>query len=115
MTTLTHELRAVEQAHDLLGLTYADVARAIKADESTIHRWRAGDSEPSPIFLDRLDALGELLSELRRTVKDKATARYWLDRAVPALGGRTPREVLLAGRLERLTALLAGFNAGNAL
>jgi transcriptional regulator with XRE-family HTH domain len=115
MPTLTHELRAVEQAHDLLGLTYAEVARAIKADESTVHRWRSGDSTPSPIFLDRLDALGELLAELRRTVKDQATARYWLDRKVPALQGRTPREVLLVGRIERLTGLLASFNAGNAL
>jgi hypothetical protein len=115
MPTLTHELRTVEQAHDLLSLTYAEVARAIKADESTLHRWRSGDSEPSPIFLDRLDALGEFLGELRRTVKDQVAARYWLDRAVPALGGRTPREVLLAGRVERLTGLLASFNAGNAL
>lgn len=115
MPTLAHQLRAVEQAHDLLGLTYAEVARAIKADESTVHRWRSGDSEPSPIFLDRLDALGELLTELRRTVRDQATARYWLDRAVPALGGRTPRELLLAGRIERLTGILTSFNAGNVL
>lgn len=115
MATLAHELRAVEQAHDLLGLTYAEVARAIRADESTIHRWRSGDSVPSPVFLDRLDALGELLGELRRTVKDQVTARYWLDRKVPVLQGRTPREVLLAGRIERLTGLLTSFNAGNAL
>lgn len=115
MATLAHQLRAVEQAHDLLGLTYAEVARAIKADESTVHRWRSGDSEPSPIFLDRLDALGELLTELRRTVRDQATARYWLDRAVPALGGRTPRELLFAGRIERLTGILMSFNAGNVL
>lgn len=90
------------------------MTRAIKADESTVHRWRAGDTEPSPIFLDRVDALGELLGESRRTVKDQATARYWLGRAVPALRGQTPREVLLAGRLKRLTGLLASFNAGNA-
>jgi hypothetical protein len=88
------------------------VARAIKADESTVHRWRAANSVPSPIFLDRLDALGELLGELRRTVKDQVTARYWLDRNVPALQGRTPREVLLAGRIERLTGMLTSFNAG---
>ncbi len=57
---------------------YAEVARAIRADESTV-------------------------------------ARYWLDRKVPALQGRTPREVLLSGRIERLTGLLAKFNAGNTL
>lgn len=43
------------------------------------------------------------------------TARYRLDRKVPALQGRTPREVLLAGRIERLTGLLTSFNTGNAL
>jgi hypothetical protein len=115
MPTRVHQLRAVEQAYDLLGLTYAEVARAVKADESTVHRWRSGDSEPSPIFLDRLDALGELLTELRRAVRDQTAARYWLDRAVPALGGRTARELLPAGRVEKLTGILASFNAGNVL
>jgi hypothetical protein len=115
MPTLAQRLRALEQAHDLLGLTYAEVALAIKADESTVHCWRSGDSEPSPIFLDRLDALGELLTELRRIVRDQATARYWLDRAVPALGERTPRELLLAGRIEKLAGILTSFNAGNEL
>lgn len=115
MATLTPALRAIEHGHDFLGLTYAELARAIKADESTLHRWRAGDTEPSPVFLDRLEALGEFLTELERTVKDAVTARYWLDRSIPALQGRTARALLLEGRIERLTAMLSGFNAGNVL
>lgn len=115
MATLVHELRAIEHAHDLLGLTYAELAKVVKADESTLHRWRNSETEPSPIFLDRLDALAEFLTELQRTVKDPVTTRYWLDRTVPALHGRTPRSVLLDGRIERLTAMLYDFNAGNAL
>jgi hypothetical protein len=114
-TILSHELAAIERAREVLDLTYDEIATALKADDSTLHRWRKGDTEPSPIFLSRLDSLGEFLAELQRTVKDPLTARYWLDRPVPALHNQTPRTVLLEGKIDRLTALLSNFNAGNAL
>jgi transcriptional regulator with XRE-family HTH domain len=55
--TLASQLRYVEEAHDALGLTYRQLAAAIGADESTLHRWRSGESEPRSIFLSRMDAL----------------------------------------------------------
>lgn len=112
MATLVQELQTVELSHDALGLTYQEIARAIRADESTLHRWRSGDTEPSPVFLGRLDALGELLIELRRTFNDWDAARRWLDQSVPYLAGETPRAALLSGRVEKLTALLGALNAG---
>lgn len=112
MAVLARRLHAVEEAHDRLGLTYRAVAAALRADESTLHRWRGGETEPSPVFLDRLAALEEFLAEVARTFRSDAAARRWLDREVPELDGRTPRELLLAGRVERLTAILLALNLG---
>lgn len=109
---LARRLQAIEAAHDRLGLTYREVARALRADESTLHRWRGGETEPSPVFLDRLEALEEFLAEVARTFRSDEAALRWLDREVPALDGRTPRELLLAGRMERLTGLLLSLNLG---
>lgn len=115
MATLTYELRAVETAHDRLGLTYAEIASALTANESTLHRWRNGEREPTPVYLRRLDSLAEFMAELERMVKDPAHARWWLDRPVPLLDNRTPRDLLLEGRIEKLTGLLYNVNSGNAL
>lgn len=112
IAVLARQLRAVEEAHDRLDLTYREIARALRADESTLHRWRAGDTEPSPVFLHRLEILGEFLRELTRTFRSDEAARDWLDRNVPDLDGRTPREVLVSGRMEWLTALLLALNTG---
>lgn len=112
MTVLARQLRAVEAAHDRLGLTYRQVAQVLRADESTLHRWRGGDTEPSPVFLDRLEALGEFLDEVERTFRSHEAARRWLDRRIPELAERRPRDLLLAGRVERLTGLLLSLNVG---
>ncbi|MFQ5889624.1 MAG: antitoxin Xre/MbcA/ParS toxin-binding domain-containing protein [Gemmatimonadota bacterium] len=112
MAVLARQLRALEDAHDRLGLSYRNLSDVLRADESTLHRWRSGTSEPSPAFLDRLEALGEFLEQLRATFRSDDAARTWLDREVPELGGGTPRKQLLAGRVERLTAILLGLNVG---
>jgi transcriptional regulator with XRE-family HTH domain len=112
MSVLRSELKAVEEAHDLLGLTYREIAAALKADESTLHRWRSAESDPSPIFLSRLESLEEFLRELEGTFRSWDAARRWLDREVEALAGRRPREVLLQGRLERVTGVLLSLNLG---
>lgn len=109
--TLATQLRYVEDAHDVLGLTYRQIASAVGADESTLHRWRAGDSSPRSIFLSRMDALREFQQELLETM-DSGAARAWLQTAVPALDGRTPFELLEQGRIEPLTRLLIRLNLG---
>ena len=112
MQVLTEEVAAVERAHDRLGLSYREIAGALRADESTVHRWRSGTTEPSRVFIDRLEALQEFMDELGPTFRSKDAARGWLDRPVPDLGGRTPRALLLGGRLERVTRLLLRLNIG---
>jgi transcriptional regulator with XRE-family HTH domain len=112
MAVLPRQLEAAEQAHDRLGLTYDQVAAALRSNPSSLHRWRSGDVEPSPVFLDRLEALGELMRELRRTFRSDGAVREWLDRSVPAFGNRSPRELLLQGKVERITAALEALNSG---
>jgi transcriptional regulator with XRE-family HTH domain len=109
--TLASQLRYVEEAHDALGLTYRQLAAAIGADESTLHRWRSGESEPRSIFLSRMDALHEFQQELLDVVPP-GKAREWLRTSVPVLDGRRPVDLLEEGRIETLTRLLMRMNLG---
>lgn len=109
--TLATQLGYVEDAHDALGLTYRQLAAAIGADESTLHRWRSGESEPRSIFRTRMDALHEFQQELLDAVPARA-AREWLRTPVPALSGRRPLDLLEEGRIEPLTRLLMRINLG---
>jgi uncharacterized protein (DUF2384 family) len=112
MPVLSPHVRAIESAHEYLGLSYQKIAEAIKADESTLHRWRSGGA-PSPVFAARLEALEELLDELKETFR-RADARDWLETEVPALKGRRPFDLIGEGKLEVLTGLLYALNSGMA-
>ena len=108
---LATQLRYLEEAHDVLGLTYRQVAAAIGADESTLHRWRAGDTGPRTVFLSRMDALHEFQQELLDLVPP-AAAGEWLRTPIEALDGRRPADLLEEGRIEPLTRLLMRMNLG---
>jgi transcriptional regulator with XRE-family HTH domain len=113
MATLTPQLEAVEQTHDLLGLTYREIADAINATESTLHRWRKGHgADPTPVFRARLEALAAFMVELGRTFRDWNEARVWLDQRITFLADRTPREMILSGHVDRVTGVLYALNAG---
>jgi uncharacterized protein (DUF2384 family) len=113
MAVLSPHVRAIENAHEYLGLSYQKIAEAIKADESTLHRWRSG-GEPSPVFAARLEALEEFLDELKETFRRAHDAREWLETEVQALKGRRPIDLIGEGRLEVLTGLLYALNSGMA-
>ncbi len=110
-TTVAH-LPVVDEAHKVLGLTYKQVAGILRADESTLQRWRTGTSDPSPVFLGRMESLDELLRELRATFRRTNAAKRWLETPVPAFGDQRPLDLLLGGRIERVTAALQAFNSG---
>jgi uncharacterized protein (DUF2384 family) len=111
MGVLSPHIQAIERAHEYLGLSYQKIAEAIKADESTLHRWRSG-GEPSPVFAARLEALEAFLDELRETFRRAHDAQEWLEKKVPALRGRRPIDLIREGRLEVLTGVLYGLNSG---
>ena len=113
MATISPELRAIEAVHDRLGLTYREIARAINATESTLHRWRRGEGPvPTPVFLARLEALDAFLIELGRTFRDWNDAQEWVDQRISLLQNRTPREMIREGHVDRVTCVLYALNAG---
>lgn len=113
MAVLSPHVQTIEEAHDYLGLSYQKLAEAIKADESTLHRWRSG-GEPSPVFAARLEALDEFLVQLRETFRRSDDARDWLERRIPALKQRRPIDLISDGRIEVLTGLLYALSSGMA-
>jgi uncharacterized protein (DUF2384 family) len=103
---------AVDAAHRVLDLTYQQVASIRRVDERRLDGWRSGKSVPTPVFLHRLKSLDELLREFRTTFRTTRAARVWLRTRVPAFHDRRPLDLLLDGRIGRLTAALQALNAG---
>ena len=109
MAVLSPHVRAIENAHEYLGLSYQKLAEAIKADESTLHRWRSG-GELSPVFAARRSGISPRAETFRRP----HDAREWLETRAPALKDRRPIDLIGEGRLEVLTGLLYALNTGMA-
>jgi len=113
MPTTTRVLEPLERLHDEFGLTYSELARAVNTNEATLHRWRRGEGgEPSPVYQARLAALNEFLEELARTFRRTGDARAWVAESLPALKGRTPRQLIVDGHVDRVTGVLYAINAG---
>jgi hypothetical protein len=111
--TMIVALPGVELARSVLGLDYGTIARAVNADESTLYRWRQGQS-PTAVYLSRLERLDDLVREIQRTMRPEAI-HDWLDRSISALGGETPRGMILEGRSETVLGMLIALNAGFSL
>ena len=114
MAAHAETLPGIERARSTLGLTLKQVAQAVHADESTLHRWRAG-TQPTPVFLARLEALDELAREIQATFRDEDAARAWLVRPLPVLRDRRPLDLVLEGRAETSTGMLYALNSGTSL
>jgi uncharacterized protein (DUF2384 family) len=54
----------------------------------------------------------ELAHELGQTFRNHDDALQWLNSAVPAFGGATPRSLIDAGRGNEVVALLRALNLG---
>jgi uncharacterized protein (DUF2384 family) len=113
MPTIIRVLEPVERLHDEFGFTYGELARAATANEATLHRWRRGEGgEPTAVYQARLAALGAFLDELGRTFRRARDAKDWIAKPLPALKGRSPRQLILEGHVDRVTGLLYAINAG---
>ena len=107
-----YPVEAIKRARRTLQFTYAEVAQAITADQSTLHRWQSGQSRPTAGSRLRLIALAELIDALERAYPDPDQARTWLNGPLCCLDGRTPRRVLEEGRPDLLTGILIAREAG---
>ena len=109
--SLVQQLQYIEEAHDVLGLTWRQIAGALGADESTLHRWRSGESEPRAVFISRMEALHELQVELLDLVTPEG-ARKWLFAHPESLEGRRPLDLIVEGRIEPVVRILLRMNLG---
>jgi hypothetical protein len=107
---LVNELPGIESAGRVLGLDREEIARAVQADPAAVDRWTRGE-EVSAVFLQRLAALDALAAEIKQTMRGDVV-ETWLGRHVPAFGGRTPRQMIVAGHAEVVREALVSLNAG---
>jgi hypothetical protein len=83
---------------ELLGVSVADVARIIKEHPDSVRR-RPDARRYQSGFRD----LARLLVWLRRALKSDSSIRMWLNAASEELGGKSPLELMLSGRLGVVT------------
>jgi hypothetical protein len=115
MATIVAELNAVDEAQEIIGLQLKQIAQILGADESTLHRWRSGTvpGGPSKVYLVKLETLHELITELRDAFRTPEAIRRWVwESRPPIFNGERPIDLLLAGKMERVTAVLWGVNNG---
>lgn len=110
MAIQLQELEALERLREEFGFTYDELATALVTNASTLHRWRAG-TEPTPIYLQRLAAFASFLEELDALL-GPAAQRPWMDSPREVFKGATPRQMILAGNVDRATGVLYAMNAG---
>ncbi len=102
-------LLPIERVRSVLGLTYAEIARALSIDESTLHRWRASfDRRRASAGLQGIVGLDHFIDAYTaRWPGDTGKAKHWLNAPHAACGGDTPRSWLLKGRADFLAGLLS--------
>jgi len=116
MTTIVQDLAALERLHEDFGFRYDELAQALNTNETTLHRWRKGvGGEPTPVYVKRLEALKAFLEELDALFAEGGAAQAWLDRPLTVLKSQTPRAMIVAGHVDRVTGILYALNAGVAL
>src|SRR5919106_810395 len=95
-----------EQTHRVLPFSWREIAAMLDTTERSLYRWKSGAAAPSPPNVRRLDALQDLARLLDETFGSPARIRAWLETRLPALGNRTPLELLRRGRVEEVQETL---------
>jgi len=105
-TSIADHVAVLDRARTLLALSPTEIAGALQANLSTVHRWRAATSHPTGAYADRLRALDGLISVARLSARGTNAIRRWLDTSDPVLDGQTPRMMIRAGRCDFLLGIL---------
>jgi uncharacterized protein (DUF2384 family) len=95
----------VEKAKRLAPLTDADIARATGTTAGTVAAWRARRQTPRGRRAHRVAELAAIVEQLATVVKPDYIP-VWLNKPLPALGHRTPADVLADGGYERVAGLV---------
>lgn len=118
-TTTYRQDKALETVgwfHDVLQMSWDDIAESLSVSSRTIQRWRDGDTAPSGESLSAIERLDEFRFWITKvySIEDEGAdmALKWLHTRLEDLRGKTPYEALKAGRVELLSEFLATFDTG---
>ena len=100
------------EAWNELGMSEADLVRALGIDSRTLRRWRSGESYPQHDARAGLASLDGLRRRLLETFDTPDAARIWLHASNRYLGGLTPADSLRVQRFERFEAALEALDSG---
>ncbi len=87
---------------------FATAARLVSVPETRLTAWLHGREPVRPAAAKRLDALAVILGSLHQVLEPSAT-HDWLRTRIPALGGMTPIEAVLAGKIGRVVKVARSY------
>jgi uncharacterized protein (DUF2384 family) len=103
----------VQWSHDVLELTWEEVADILGTTSRTLQRWREQGTTPLRENAERVEKLDELRFWLEAVFEgDWERARSWLNTRVMDLRGKAPMELIRRRRLDKVIELLATAHEG---
>lgn len=97
--------------HDL-GIDVPVLAGALQVHPRAIDRWVHGESYPQHGGRMRLEALDRLRDHLCGAFSSTEAIHTWMTTNNRYLGGLTPANALIAGRIDRVEAALDALDSG---
>ena len=102
----------VRELQENLQLNDEQLAWVVGVEGRTIDRWHHNRNFPHGKNREALEALQDVVRRLDETFVDQEGARQWLKAPGRYLGQFTPREALLAHRIDRVIGALEGIASG---
>ena len=93
------------------GFTGRDIAQLLHTTPETISRWRGGKAEPQPKLREGLLQLEWLVGELAELYKPQE-ANLWLFSHHKQLEGARPVDMIEAGKIEKVLAIISQLKDG---
>jgi len=103
--------KRLESISERGGISGREVAQLLNTTPETVSRWRQGRTTPQPKALDRLLWLDWLADQLG-TFYEPDEARLWLFSPHVDLDGVRPADLIAAGEIERVLAILDRLQSG---
>ena len=91
----------------------ADIARATRANETTVRAWLRGARSPSGRHAERLAELSAIVERLVR-VMDERYVPVWMRKPIALLDDEKPLDLIGAGEYRRVSRVVAGLEASGA-
>lgn len=102
MTALSRE---IDEIKERMNVKSRDIAELLGTTPQTLSRWHEGHISPSTDNLRTLLTLNYIAKEMADFLPPDE-ARLWLYRPHPQLGGKSPADLIEAGRTDHVLGLL---------